>query len=176
MNTMLTRLVACQAALHDFLSKPSRAAGPSTPLLCLRTSQVPPKPHDPLSVHCSWTAHYGAVYTAIHSICCAEATTMHYSGHNVGCITMLCRQFMQDCMHACMCLEQLHVASIAYLLLQLASSEMEQQVRSTLGTSPDQEVTWAWKPSGYSPWVRLLAEVKGIDIGLLGKGVNGQVH
>lgn len=62
------------------------------------------------------------------------------------------------------------------LLLQLASYEMEQQVRSPLGIPPDQEVTWEWKQSGFSPWVRLLAEVGGIDIGLLGKGVNGPVH
>ena len=66
--------------------------------------------------------------------------------------------------------------SSADLLLQLASSEMEQQVRGTLGVAPDHEVTWEWKQSGYSPWVRLLAEVKGTDIGLLGKGVNGPVH
>ncbi len=79
-------------------------------------------------------------------------------------------------MHACMCLEQLPVLSSAVLLLQLASSEMEQQVRSTLGIPPDQEVTWVWKQSAYSPWVRLLADVDGIDIGLLGKGMNGQVH
>ncbi len=77
---------------------------------------------------------------------------------------------------ACMCREQLPVLSSADMLLQLASFEMEQQVRSTLGVAPDQEVTWKWKQSGYSPWVRLLAEVGGIDIGLLGKGVNGPVH
>ena len=53
---------------------------------------------------------------------------------------------------------------------------MEQQVRSNLGIPADQGVTWVWKQSGYSPWVRLLAEVGGIDIGLLGKGVNGPVH
>ena len=75
-----------------------------------------------------------------------------------------------------MYLALLPMLSSAVLLLQLASSEMEQQVRSMFGVAPDQEVTWEWKQSGYTPWMRLLAPVDGVDIGLLGQGMNGQVH
>ncbi|DBA94324.1 TPA: hypothetical protein ACH3X1_001933 [Trebouxia sp. C0004] len=49
-----------------------------------------------------------------------------------------------------------------------------EQVRSMFGVAPHQEVTWVWKQSGYSPWVRLLAAVYGADIGLLGQGMNGK--
>lgn len=75
-----------------------------------------------------------------------------------------------------MYLAPLPMLSTAVLLLQLASSEMEQEVRSMFGVAPDQEVTWEWEQSGYSPRMRLLAAVDGVDIGLLGQGMNGQVH
>ena len=62
------------------------------------------------------------------------------------------------------------------MVLQLASPEMEQRLRSMLQTPPDQGVVWVWKRPAYSPRVRLLEEINGAEMGLLGQGANGGVY
>ena len=48
--------------------------------------------------------------------------------------------------------------------------------RIMLQTPLEQEGVWVWKRAAYSNRVRLLEKINGVDVGLLGQGLNGGVY
>lgn len=55
----------------------------------------------------------------------------------------------------------------------MASGDMEMRVRAKLGLPPDQQVEWKYKPTDFSPAVRLLDTLG--DKAVLGEGKGGEV-
>lgn len=62
------------------------------------------------------------------------------------------------------------------MLLQLASADMELRMRAKLGVAPEQEVTWTYRPSAFSPLVRELVRDADSSSEVLGQGHNEPVH
>lgn len=70
----------------------------------------------------------------------------------------------------------MHVpAPTVCLLLQMASADMEKQVRQKLGIPLGKEVEWQWFMSAFSPRVRMLVWQGDTGIGLLGQGSTARV-
>ena len=64
---------------------------------------------------------------------------------------------------------------VAVGALQLASVNMELRVRAKLGLSPDQDASWTYKRSDFSPLVRMLIRDADSSPQVLGKGHNEAV-
>lgn len=61
------------------------------------------------------------------------------------------------------------------LVLQMASSDMEQRVRRRLGVPADQPMEFYYQPCTFSPMVRQLVMGNNKGLGVLGSGINGDV-
>lgn len=57
--------------------------------------------------------------------------------------------------------------------VQMASGDMEMRMRAKRGLAPDQDATWTYQPSEFSPAVRVL--VTDAEQTVLGQGINGTV-
>lgn len=66
-------------------------------------------------------------------------------------------------------------AYTVYLLLQLASAEMEKKLRKKKHIPLDMEVEWQWFSPVYSSRVRMLEWKGDRDVGLLGQGSTARV-